>query len=271
MVSSAAAGDPAPRGRTDEDFSRDWASVREGIRRFCLQSTRNAADADDLLQIIAVRAWRGYKTFTGDASFATWVRAIARNEAARFGRRALGRRESSLDADPATTVAAEVAAHRQAERMGPPGTDIVVERLGREWLRAVLGPVLDDAVAHGALSVVQADVLRTRAAADDVDWAALAPRWGLKPEHCAVTHFRAKDRLKVFLFRAHPEVLGGRDALRAAWLAAQRATPPLTVAEAQVFEAVVLDGRTDFRRRGWYGQLCRAVTLVARHTPLAEW
>lgn len=252
-------------------FERDWATVSDGIRRYCLASARNYVEAQDLFQIVAIRAWRGYPSLTDESNFAAWVRAIARNEAARLGGSGARKKESLFD-DPGVTGAAETAAARQAERLTDLDTDVVLHRLGTAWLRSALGAVLDDAVAAGDISRAEAEVVRARVTtADGVGWRELGERLGQTGTNCAVLHFRAMGKLRVFVFRSRPEVLGGLQAVRDAFESARAATPGMTAAEAEVFDLVILQGRTDYRRRGWQTTLRSAVDKVARHARLAEW
>lgn len=75
-------GRPAgiPRGR-------EWAAAQPQLMAYARWATGSREEAEDLVQAVAVRAWRGFAHFRGDAAFLTWTMAIARREAARAGAR----------------------------------------------------------------------------------------------------------------------------------------------------------------------------------------
>jgi RNA polymerase sigma factor (sigma-70 family) len=251
-------------------FEQDWARAREGVWRFCLWSAPTRADAEDLFQTVALRAWRGYPTFKGECSFATWVGAIARNAASSMGTQA-GRRKESGIGDAAVVAAAESAAQRQRELRTADDTDQVLDRLGAGWMSASVQDLLDDAVIDDAISALEADVVRARAADPEDHWDVVGARLDLSPNHCSVVHSRAMPKLRVYLFRRRPDLLGGPDALHAAFRAAQAGSRPLTPAEAAAFEQAILLGRVDYRRHGWQNHLRGAVAKVAAYTRLVEW
>lgn len=61
-------------------FAALWEKNRDMIFSVCLRFTKNEADAEDLAQITAYRAWAGIKTFKNESAFGTWLYAIAKNE-----------------------------------------------------------------------------------------------------------------------------------------------------------------------------------------------
>jgi len=68
------------------------------VARFALSLTRNAADADDLVQETYLHAQRGWRTFDADGDCRRWLFAICRNGFL-SGRRRQGRLVESDDGD----------------------------------------------------------------------------------------------------------------------------------------------------------------------------
>ena len=84
LMRRSAAGD---RQAFDEVASR-YAAV---VWRFARAATSSHEDAEEVLQLTFLAAWRGAPAFRGDASFRTWLLTIARNAA--FQMRSRQRRE----------------------------------------------------------------------------------------------------------------------------------------------------------------------------------
>jgi RNA polymerase sigma factor (sigma-70 family) len=97
-------------------FEQVWARARGSVLAYCRRATRNPADADDLCQRVAIRAWRGYATFRGDSSVLTWLLRIAEREAIRMNAGAAERQrretpilpETPLPATPTRSAAADL-------------------------------------------------------------------------------------------------------------------------------------------------------------------
>jgi RNA polymerase sigma-70 factor (ECF subfamily) len=67
---------------------------------FLLQSLlRNEAETEDAAQETVIKVYLNLKNFRGDSQFRTWVLSIARNEGLGRLRKAVTRREDSLDAE----------------------------------------------------------------------------------------------------------------------------------------------------------------------------
>ncbi|WP_344211269.1 RNA polymerase subunit sigma-70 [Kribbella sancticallisti] len=64
-------------------MSEDFAAATEGFRRellaHCYRMVGSVDDAEDLVQEVYLRAWRGWGTFEGRASVRTWLYRIATN------------------------------------------------------------------------------------------------------------------------------------------------------------------------------------------------
>lgn len=238
-----------PETTSEVGFVQVWKPVSAHVRLWCARAARGGADADDLYQCVLIRAWRGYPTFRGESSFLTWVMRIAEREASRMAarRRWLRRSEQQFEDEFASSTE-------------PSSSDD--SRFGVDWLRRVA----DQACAAGAMTNAERDVIVYRLSSPDTHWASAAADLGTTPAGCAVTHCRAVPKLRTFLFLQHQHVLGGPEAVEAAFRAAATALEePLSVAERDVFEQVVIAGRRDYRRRGWQANLRRACGRVVRH------
>lgn len=63
-----------------EEFNRQLVEQIPRLRSFALSLTRNASDADDLMQTTAVQALRGRNQFMPGTNFAAWTRQIMKNQ-----------------------------------------------------------------------------------------------------------------------------------------------------------------------------------------------
>lgn len=61
------------------EFRRDLVSVLPKLRRFAMTLTRNAADADDLVQEVCERAITRYHLWNGEGRLESWIYAMTRN------------------------------------------------------------------------------------------------------------------------------------------------------------------------------------------------
>ncbi|WEX86066.1 RNA polymerase sigma factor [Sinorhizobium garamanticum] len=62
-----------------KDFRRDLVSLLPKLRRFALTLTRNANDADDLVQVVCERAIARSHLWHGEGRLESWVYAMTRN------------------------------------------------------------------------------------------------------------------------------------------------------------------------------------------------
>lgn len=222
----------------DTSFDDAWRAVAPGVQRWCLRETGDAARAAELLERVMIRAWRGHAAFAGDCAYATWVTRIAGREAARLHAEATRtRRAVPRDApDPGPTTGA-----------------------------------VDEALAAGVLSPAEVDVVRHRSVTPHGSWSDVAATLGGTPSSNAVLHCRAVPKLRTFLCTDRPDLLGGHDALAAAFDRAWSARPQvLGPAQAEAFRAVVLDRRPGYRRRGWQANLRAACAAVVRQLDPTE-
>ncbi len=258
--------------RADETFTVAWAVARPHVLAFCRRTVWDPADADELCQRVAIRAWRGHATFRGDCAYLTWVIRIAEREAVRMGAdasRAAARAVSyeQLEqggtgrADPAETVDALCGSNA-----GLDPADDAAHALDACWAGALLADALGQARALEAISEPEFRVLLARLRHPDDSWEQTGRRTDLSANVAAVTHCRAVPRLRVFLFQRTPDVLGGPEAFTGPFARALiSARDPLTATEAEVFRLVVLERRADYRRRGWQAALRGACAKVIHH------
>lgn len=72
LVSAAREGDEAAFGQLVEPYRRE-------LHAHCYRMMASLDDADDMLQEVMLRAWRGLPRFQGRSSFRTWMYRIATN------------------------------------------------------------------------------------------------------------------------------------------------------------------------------------------------
>jgi hypothetical protein len=236
-----------PGNDGESGFETAWRLVRGQVTAMCRAQAGYGLDADELYQRVMIRAWRGHDGFRGESSYLTWVRQIIIREASRMAaaRESEVRRLVALDQAGADGV--NGAPGSQPADGAAPG--------------AGLADVIDQAARIGAITGAEHAVLGARLRHPGDTWERLATRLGLTATGCAVAHCRAVPKLRVYLFLHRPDVLGGPEAIAAAFK--QAAAGRLTAAEAEAFTLLVLQGRTDYRRRGWQTSLRGACASVA--------
>lgn len=235
-------------GTVGAGFETLWREAENCLRIYCYRTMRNADDAEDLLQRVAIRAWRGYPTFRGDASFLTWVMKIAEREAIRMKARELQRQ------------CREVPLEGMNEPSGNEVSPVWTATPG--WLQNVIA----EADGLGVLTAVECEVVNQRLRDPYLSWQGVADKISLTASACAVAYCRAIPKLRVFLFLRHQDALGGSAAVVEAFrLAVSSSRDPLGLAEREVFQRVVVEGRRDYRRRGWQADLRRACGVVIRY------
>lgn len=241
-------------------FEEAWAQVRPPIAAFCRLATHNAADAQELYQITTIRAWRGHANFRGESAYLTWAMRIAEREAIRLAARRERILRHEVAVDPLGTD--EWLNAESPPQAGGDTAHWVVSGVAVGWI----GAVVEQAERLSVLGASEARVVRERLADPDGSWQSIGARLGLTATACAVAHCRAVPKLRVFLFTHHPQALGGREAIEAAFGHALRApSAPLADTESEAFTFIVLDRRADYRRRGWQAALRGACAKVAPH------
>ncbi len=235
---------------TASDFETAWIGVQPQVLAFCIRSVGDYHHAQDIVQRVAIRAWRGYATFRGDASFLTWVLTIARREIIRAAR---PRVEKPFDDDTPEPPDPEP----------PPGE-------GGAEDTAWIDVAVRRAVEAGDLNEAESRVLLARLnAPTDADWETIASALGLSANVCAVTHCRAIPKLRVHLFIHWQDRLGGQAAIATAYrVALDDSAEPLEPDEAEAFRRIVLERDGRYRRVGWRLALRAAAEKVARRLGL---
>jgi RNA polymerase sigma-70 factor (ECF subfamily) len=156
----------------DEDA---WAKLVEATYRevysLCFRILRNPDDAAEATQDAYIKAWRGLKSFRGDAQFTTWLYRVASNAAISRHRSRARRWEREMKADdevlqqiPAGTSVEDVAGAKIE-------LDVVDQALASLpeiyrsaiVLRDVYGLTLEDMAKELGISVVAAKVRLYRA------------------------------------------------------------------------------------------------------------
>ncbi|GHH42665.1 RNA polymerase sigma factor [Lentzea cavernae] len=233
-----------------DDFFRAWSEMLTSVTRYCRHVTDNSADADDLVQVVALRAWRGFHSLRNPEVFPAWVMKIAERETTRYRGKQAKRRENEV---PLPEEVDEIMPLDHSEP-APTFAD------GSWW-----SEVVSDAEERGAVSPAESQVVLARLAADGVTWDEIGLPLGLTGAACAVLHSRAVPKIRVHLLCHRADDIGGLEAIEAAYLEAEGLSP----AERDVFEAIVLRRAPTYRRRGWHVALRRACTVVAERMDLS--
>lgn len=73
------AGPPVPESQLKKAFEKELLSLQSALKRFARSLTRNADQAEDLLQDTLLKALTGWKTFQPDSNLKAWAFTIMRN------------------------------------------------------------------------------------------------------------------------------------------------------------------------------------------------
>jgi RNA polymerase sigma-70 factor (ECF subfamily) len=132
--------DPAAYAAAERDaaFERDVLPCLPDVARFARALTRDAADADDLVQETFLQAYRGYHTFIPGADARRWLFTICRHTHAKRWRRAGRQAEVAEGGEAELEALAAVRGHAAARRAGE---DDLFDRLD-------VGPAIAAAVAE---------------------------------------------------------------------------------------------------------------------------
>lgn len=226
------------------EFTDEWEGVEARVRRLLQTWLGDASLADEVLQQVRIRAWRGYESFQRRATFLTWVVTIAQREAARAV--TARRRFVTLDDIP-----------EPAAPESPPAEE-------RDTLSA-LRAASREAAEAGEFSEVEAAIVDARLSDPTASWTDIGARLGRSENYCAVTFHRAAAKLRVILFLHHQDRLGGRGAVLWGFSAALDAREPyrLTDGQADTFRYCVLASPTREPVRGQREDLRNACQKVA--------
>lgn len=236
---------------SEPDFNALWKKYGDQVVRYCQRYTQSAHEAEEVCQRIAIRAWRHFSTLLDRSIFLSWVLAIARRELARWGNQRRTQRSRQLEYPDLHLLPATEAEQAPA---------LTNADSKKTWLPSCI----DAASTARFLSPVEGAVLKERLA-DNADWQSIGQRLGITANAAAVTHCRAIPRLRVFLFLFRPNLLGGIDAVRAAFEEArQHSSSGLTDGEAAAFERIILHRDDRYRPLQWKVDLRAACGKVAK-------
>jgi|SRR5579871_1214618 len=222
--------------RDSAEFERWWLAVRKSLWYWCYRQIHTRDDTEDLVQIVAMRAWRGYADFRGDNSnFYSWVMAIARREVATY----IKRKTPIVDIDDIVDTLPAPDNPDDSE----PDAALRLKRLKA---------LLPSALQKGDLTPREAKVLYIRFTYSKKDFSVIEQALGLKDGHGAVLQFRALPKFGAFLCMYAQEELGGRSVVEEAFENISRSSYPLTEEEADIFRLIVLEppprGRPSHKR-----------------------
>lgn len=163
----------APRHRMScREYEAQLETHRRELTGFCYRMLGSAFDADDAVQEIMQRAWRGLDSFDGRASLRTWLYRIASNVCIDETRRRQ-RRSAPTDLGPASTVATAQLTTAPDERWLEPvpdgrvittADDPAERAVQRETIRLAFVAALQHLPARQRATLLLCDVLRWPAA-----------------------------------------------------------------------------------------------------------
>ena len=133
----------------DAEFARDALPYMDDVYRFALSLSRNATDADDLVQETFLRAFRSWHTFQPGSDARRWLFTICRNAFLRTREKL--RHEIDVDDGDAEALAAV----RMHAEMVDDGTDQLLARLD---LAPAIRTALDELHEPFRSAVVLVDV-----------------------------------------------------------------------------------------------------------------
>jgi RNA polymerase sigma factor (sigma-70 family) len=206
-------------------FAALWAEHQRQVFATAMYALRNRDAVEEVVQLVAIRVWRGLPSFREDCPPVAWIMTITRREIARYiGRLAVERRNEPIDeAGPIQAPEAEEESDR------PPARSLV-----------------RDARAEGVISSDEEAALLARMDRPDVTWEDIGALLGADPSTCASNHCRGISKVRVYMLARRQEFLGGRTAVEKAFQASRSASgskPTLTDEEAAAFEVFVLGAK----------------------------
>jgi RNA polymerase sigma-70 factor (ECF subfamily) len=140
------------RQARDAAFERDVLRCLPDVARFARSLTRDAADADDLVQETFLRAYRGHHTFHAGHDARRWLFAICRHAHLRQRQRAERFVETDDGGDAELDALAAARGHDAAQRTG---ADDLFERLD---VGPAIARALDELAEPFRVAVVLVDV-----------------------------------------------------------------------------------------------------------------
>lgn len=236
-----------PRSLLAPPFDDLWSSALPQVRQRCLRlSGGDAARAEEVVQRVGIRAWRGFSSLQDHGAFLAWALRIADREHLRLA--------GQEQRQPRHALPDELAA-------APPA------RLPAAlvWVTQAIQAAGD----AGHLGDTERLLLLARVQRPEATWEQIGAELKVPASTCAVFQSRARDRLRVFLFLDRPDLLGGQQLIDSAFedALADPKPPPLAPQEAQAFRSLVVE-RRGRPARGNTAHIVAACRRVIRHVPL---
>ena len=136
------------------------------VYTLCLRILQNPDDAAEAAQDAYVRAWRGLKSFRGEASFTTWLYRVAANAAISKQRSRKRRRLHEVSSDDESlallpsreSVEGRAGARADLEALEQALRELPEHYRGALVLRDVYGMSIDEIAGHLAISESAAKV-----------------------------------------------------------------------------------------------------------------
>ena len=142
---------PIPEDRYEE-FVRLFARDERSLRVFIRSLLPTWADADEVVQEVALVAWRKFATFQSGTSFLSWLRVIARFKVLNY-RRTLARNRLVFSADLIALLADEAEPEQELRQREQDALESCVRKLHEAEQQLV-------AVAYAAGTTVKDEALR---------------------------------------------------------------------------------------------------------------
>jgi len=239
----------------EDEWAAEWAAVRGAVLAYCINAFRgDYHTAEDVTQQVALRSLRGFRTFRWDSKFLGWVLTIARNEVRREIARYNVRinRETPINLDLHDLIPSEP---------GLPVGNVLHEV-------PTIEQVLNAAAAVSLLSEAEVRILRLYLLDSKLTWAEIGQQLGISANAAAVTQCRAIPKLRVFLFMRCPAFFGGLRSIADAFAVSKKNySKPMSPSEIEVFEAMIIRQRFNYRKAGWQNNLRTACDKVIRNFP----
>jgi RNA polymerase sigma-70 factor (ECF subfamily) len=171
----------APPDDSVEAFEAEMLKHLPDVVRYARSLTKDAADADDLVQETYLRAFRSRHTFIAGSDGKRWLFTIARNFFLRS--RAREDRNVSLDGEPELDALAVASAHLQAK------SDGTANRLDHPDLAPAIAKALSELPEPFRLVVALVDI-------EGLDYAEAAAQLGIPIGTVRSRLFRARRTLQ---------------------------------------------------------------------------
>jgi RNA polymerase sigma factor (sigma-70 family) len=236
----------------NHDFEAEWNAVAQQVMAYCHRAAEFQSDAEEIFQRVAIRAWRGYATFNGEATFLTWVLAIARREISRM----MSRKDEQLRIETSLEVVAESTPDMLSTISTP-------EVLNADY--SWISEITRVAASNDVLTQVEAATVLSRLSHPEENWEQIGRKLGIAGPTSAVIHSRAIPKLRVFLFTHRPDLLGGLPVITEAYnKAVADKCSLMSSTEAEVFQRVVLNRQIGYCKAGWRLALRSACSKVIK-------